>query len=210
VRLPRRVAPLLLAATIFALAVNIDEFRGPSDVLRSYAQQSRADLTAIELARHRIGPRFVPADKLFFAYIVVGGASRVLDAVDRNGSFAYSLPELRSQSDTVREHADSTLERAFRLRLTEIPSSGAAERCIRFHRHFATARHLKLRPPGVLLHSSTTAKVTLGRFADNPTVQVGNLPPGKWAVLRLPQDHAREPWQAALSGSPRVCPLGTR
>ncbi len=210
VRLPRRLAPLVLVATVFALAVNIDEFRGPSDVLRSYAQQSRADLSAIELARQRIGPGFAPIDRLFFAYFVVGGAGHLLDAVDRNGSFAFSLPELRDQSEAVRDHADSTLARALGLRLTEIPSSEAAERCVRHHRHFAAARHVKLRSPGVLLRSGTTTKVTLGRFADTPAVQMGSLPPGRSALLRLPRDQAPEPWQAALSGLPMVCPLGTR
>jgi hypothetical protein len=211
IRLPRRLAPVLVAVTVFALAVNIAQFRGPSDVFRSFSQTSRADLTAVELARHRIDPLFLPPNQVGLAYIAVGGTGPLLEAVDRNGSFAFSLPELRSQPEEVREQADSTLVKAFRLGLTNVPSTPAGKRCRRLRGNLDVPRRLTLRPPGVLLRSSSPEKVTLGRFADTATVEVGSLAPGKSAVLRLPRDRAPEPWHAALSDTRAltVCPLAT-
>jgi hypothetical protein len=211
IRLPRRLAPVLLVVTAFAMAVNIDEFRGPSEVLRSFSKTSRADLTAVELARHRIDPVFLPPNQVGFAYLAVGGAGPLLEAVDRNGSFGFSLPELRSQPEAVREQADSTLVKAFRLRLTDVPTSPAGERCRRLRGNLDVPRQLTLRPPGVLLRSSSLEKVTLGRFADTATVEVGSLAPGRSAVLRLPRDRAPEPWHAALSDTRplTLCPLAT-
>ena len=212
IRLPRRLAPVLLVVTVFALGVNVDEFRGPSQVLRSYANTSKADLTAVELARGHVKPTFAPPDQLLFAYLAVGGAGPVIDAVDRNGSFGFTLPELRRQPNAVREQADSTLANALRLRLRVVPMTQAPRRCFRLHGEQQAPRFLTLHPPGVVMRSPSPETVTLARFADAPFIPAGSLAPGRPAALRLPSDRAPEPWHVALpsAGPLTLCPLAPR
>jgi hypothetical protein len=208
VEIPRRLAPVLLPVTALALAGNIYTFRTSSGVIRSYSATDRAALAAIELARGRVPGDFVPSTPSIAvnsAYQVVGGAGPVLAAVDRNGSFAFSLPQLREQPEDVREVADSTLAQALGLRLEPARSAGALTGC----RRVPASTPIVLRPPGVLLRAVGTERVTLRRFAAVPTARVGSLRPGGAELLRIPADRAPEAWHAELSpgGPATICGL---
>jgi hypothetical protein len=238
IRLPPGARLALFAAVAVALATNLAQLRAGSNFLRGSAPSVRAELTAIELARDRVDPGFVPAAPgaesgsfgfgssgsgtpsvapaasgqamLTFLALATGGAGPYLAAVDRNGSFAFSLPELRGQSESVRELADSTVSSALRLTIAASPAPPPRQKCLRLGGHGPGPVVLTLRPPGVLLRSASAAAVTLNRFAAFPTARVGNLPPGRFAALRIPTDRAPEPWHAFVStaGPLMVCPIG--
>jgi hypothetical protein len=198
----------LLVAVVLALGANLYTLRTASGVIRSYSSTNRAALAAIELARRQVASDFIPATRsaaVNLAYLVEGGAGPVLQAVDRNGSFAFSLAELREQPEGVREIVDSTLAAALDLSLEPAASGRALTGCRRLRPSAAIA----LRPPGVVLRAAATEQVKLGRFADVPTADVGSLRPGTAEVLQIPGDHAREPWHVNLSpgGPVTVCAL---
>ena len=65
----------------------------------------------------------------------------------RNGSFAFSLPELRSQPESVRERADSTLASVLRLGVAAAPAPRAGQKCLRLGSHPAPPE-VALRPRG--------------------------------------------------------------
>ena len=49
------------------------------------------------------------------------------------------------------------------------------------------------------------APVTLGRFAFQPTVPLGDLAPGAPAQLSIPGDEATTPWRVSVGGAAPVC-----
>ena len=132
----------------------------------------------------------------------------MLDAVHRNGSFAFSVAELRRQPESSRELADSTLAQALRLQLGPAPAHPTG--CRRAPARLAGAARLTIRSPGVLLRSPAGERVRLARFARTPTADVGSLAPGQFAILRIPTDRARGGWHLAVSppGPLTFCPLG--
>lgn len=205
-RLPRRLAPVLLVATVLALGANIYNDSEASKVLRSFSASNRTALAALELTRTPVDPGFTPQSiDIAIAYEAVGGAGPVLDAVHRNGSFAFSLPELRGQSEGLREFADRTLVGAERLHLTPAESGSRTGGC----RRIRDPGLVTVRSPGVLLRSAGERSVTLGRFGDLPVTDVGSLPPAQLSALRIPRDSAPDAWHLALSpsGPVTVCQL---
>jgi hypothetical protein len=205
-RLPRWLAPAVLGATVLALGANLYTDSQASGELRAFSTYNRADLTALELARNRVDPAFIPPSpnvSVAVAYQAVGGAGPVLDAVARNGSFAYSLPELRAQPEEVRGTADAALVQAERLQVAPAAPGTMPVHC----RGIGDPGLIAVGPPGVLLRSPRERSVTLGRFATLPAANVGSLAPGELSVLRIPADAASDPWRVALSpgGPVTVC-----
>jgi hypothetical protein len=210
VRLPRRALPFLFAATFLALGANITQFRAASGVLRADSTANRTVLAAVQLAGQRAAPTFLPPGpvRVTFAYLVVGGARPTLEAVRRNGSYAFTLPELRAQAEGWRELADKTLAGALRLRLTPAPMPPAGRGCLQAGTS-ATPRDLALHAPGIELRSPVPATVRVRRFAASFSSPIGRLSPRSFAVLRIPPDSAPDPWHITLStGAPiTVCAL---
>jgi hypothetical protein len=198
IRVSRGGLVALFAVTAFALATNIAQLRIAGSGLRSFSANFRPFLTGIELARDRVDPGFFMAG----AYLA---------AVDRNGSFAFSIPELRSQPESVRKLADSTLVAALRLGVAAAPAPPAGRKCLRFGGHHPAPPELAVRPPGILLRSASGGAVTLGRFAASPSARVGSLSPGRFAALQIPADRSHEPWHVFLSttGPLTICELGS-
>jgi hypothetical protein len=213
IRISRRALLALLAGSVLALGANLSQLRAAAGLLRSDSASSRAVLTSLEVARHRVAPGFVPfaaPPRVTFAYIVVGGAGPTLAAAHRNGSFAFSLAELRAQPEPVRELADSTLAAALRIGLGPEPAPRSGHRCLQHDGSRGTSKELTLRSPGILLRSAAPASVTMRRFATRRTVNVGRLSPGRLVALQIPPDSAPEPWRVALSATGRpttVCDL---
>ena len=52
-----------------------------------------------------------------------------------------------------------------------------------------------------------SSPLLLGRFGDEPTVDVGAPPPGGTALINLPADEADVPWSAESATELKVCPL---
>jgi hypothetical protein len=91
-RLSRGELLTLFAAATRALGANVAQFRSLSGVLRTQASQVRAQLTAIQLARDRVDPAFLPAAGPLQSFTqnpnLAARAGSLLAAVDRVGSFA--------------------------------------------------------------------------------------------------------------------------
>ena len=60
-----------------------------------------------------------------------------------------------------------------------------------------------------MLRSEKGGKLRLGRFADEPTIEVGDLAPGQAGRLDLPLDTATQSWVASLEppGELQICSL---
>jgi hypothetical protein len=208
-RLSRRAVGLVLIAAAFALAGNIALLRQGSPVLRDYTTGLRSQLAAIVVARRQVAPDFTPAAGLA-SFVGPEGAGPMLAAFDRNGSFAFSVPELVAQPEEDREAADSTVVGAERLGLAPTSGRVPAHGCHRLTAKAGAPVELTVRPPGVTLRSARTAPVMFGRFADTPTVAVGTLRPGTSYALRIPRDLSSVPWRASIpAGRPlTTCTLG--
>jgi hypothetical protein len=194
-RLTRRLAPLVLAALLFALAANVAHLRDASAYLRTYATSVRADLAAMEIARNRVSPGYVPAvgplASPFLAQAAQAGT--YLPAVDRNGSFADTLPELRSAPEQAREEADQILAGALGLRLVRARGGGVG--CA------SAGSHFRLGPGRTLLRAGGTARVRIGlrRFGSAFTVSLGTMAPGRFFAIAIPPDAAPDPWVARIT-----------
>jgi hypothetical protein len=210
-RLSRRTTGILLVLAAVSLATNLAQLRNAGRFLRSYAPGLRAQITALELARDRVAPGFVPAAGPLRLFGKQVEAQTLLAALDRNGSFAFSLPELRAAPESARALADSTLAAALRLG----PAASGAPRpgrgCVRLDTPTAAGLELTLRPPGAAVRASTTQPLALRRFATMATAALGRLPAARFVAIRIPADRANEPWRAVLpaaAGPATVCELG--
>jgi hypothetical protein len=208
-RLSRRAVGLVLIVVAFALTANIALLREGSTVLREYSATLRSQLAAVVVARHQVARHFTTPGALA-SFVGPEGAGAMLAAFERNGSFAFSVPELLAQSEPNREAADSILVQAQRLGLAPVSGRGPARGCHRVSAEPGAPVELTVRPPGVILRSPRTAPVTLGRFADTPTVAIGTLQPGTAYSLHIPRDLSSIPWRASVpAGTPlTACTLG--
>jgi hypothetical protein len=190
---PRALA-VLIALTAFSLGANLYRLQLGASFFRQYSDTQRAQLTAMEVARPHIDPAFVL--KSFLAPVPAGP---YLAAVDRNGSPAYTPSALAAQPESVREAADSTLASALGLRLRRPASAVRAAHCRRLAPSPTRQPLFLARPPGILLSARVAGPVTVGRFADQPTVSVGSTRAGKLVALAIPRDALRAPWYVALA-----------
>ncbi len=207
-RLSANVLTGLLCASAVALAGNIAQLRVDGSVLRHSAARLRSVLTAVELARHHVAPGFLPPHAPYPSLLILwgGGVDPYLKAVDRNGSFAFSIPQLRQQPEKVRELADSTLVAALRIRLAPAVGLRAGAGCLRVGPGAPALRHFPLRPPGAALLPAAGGTVRLGRFGSVPSVKVGMLRPHEFSELAIPRDRDRTPWTVSVGGGVRaVC-----
>ena len=200
-RMTRSIFIALLAFTIFAVPGNLAELRKLGAANRVQSGDVRAKLAVIELERERIRPGLSGGRTL----PVRTGA--YLNAADRYGSLAFSLPELRRQPAATRRHADQLLGQILRPRVVptgRTPVSGC--------RTLSSATGpvvFSLPRAGVLPRSQTPAPVRLRRFGDHFTVQAGMLLPNRSGALGNPSDSATDPW-FVMVGARRpvtVCPL---
>jgi hypothetical protein len=212
------VAVALLLLALVALPANIaqlTEGRG-DDTLHHDPPVSQTEFAMLELAREHVAPDyFVTGDPRVAE--VDGGlfigipADAYLDAAAHNGSFAYSLEEVREQDEDLRLIADASLVGALGVAIEPASAPGAGARC----RSVAigpgddsasfesAAGKLLLRPEG----GARTA-LWLARFADSPrSVGVDYLPSG-WSRLVIPADEAPDPWRVTVDGPVTVCPPG--
>ena len=213
-RFSRLALALLFGATAFSLATNLAQLRDGASYFRdTYTPNVRAQLAMVELARKDIEPTFNPFSAVpeLAPDAITAPAGKYLDAVDRFGSPAFSLPDLGAQPDPVRQTADIILVNALDL---ELRSSGPLKPgggCRMFHAGepgqpigFELPRggaRLEVRGP-------EQAQLTVGRFGSTPSVEVGNLSPDEPAKFRIPTDSSPIPWRASVAhaDSVELCP----
>jgi hypothetical protein len=197
-----RLVLIGFAATLLALGANVAMLRDGGIYLRSYAKKARADFTAIELARRYVSPTFVPTTGSIASPLVIPAtvAGTYLRAVDRIGSFADTLPELRSAPEADREEADQILAQALGLHLAPAAPRSRASGCRRAPASAGAAPGLRLPGGGALLRSAgrRPARISLRRFASSFTISLGSLAPRRYYSLKIPTDAAGDPWRAQL------------
>jgi hypothetical protein len=197
-RLKRRTAALVAVALVFVVATSLAQFRDASGYLRAYSTSLRADLAAIEIARGHESPTYIPsagaANNLFLG--TTAQPVNYLPAVDRNGSFADTIPELRSAPEGTREEVDQILATALGLHLAPAGPPPVPSSCGR-----VDDAGFRLRPGTTLLKFAgpRTTQIKLRRFASAFTAPLGGAAPGRYYALRIPTDLAPEPWYAQAS-----------
>lgn len=204
-------AALILAGAVLALGTHLYLLRDYSSYLRDTSANVRADLTAIELARDRLPPHFVPTagqigDTVTYFVGYFGTAQKYLAAADEHGSFAYTLRELSTAPETARENADQVLANA--LALKAAPARQTTRRGCRV----AGGSGFRLPRGGAVVRSARTGSLALRRFGDSYTAAVGQLAQRRFIALRIPADVAAQSWYGQLSAGGRVmvCPLADR
>jgi hypothetical protein len=207
-RLSKRGLAILFAVAAFCLGSNLALLRDAGKRFRGYSASVQSQLAVLELARDRVDPDFDPPE----ASLVTAPASSYFTVLDRYGSAAYSLDELQRQPENVREAADRALADALELRLEASRAGVRGGGCKLTSGDVAAAAtlvDLPRRGAALRARGPSPAAVTLGRFGDLPSVELGSLSPGQPATLRIPPDASPRPWRAAVAGasSVEVCRL---
>lgn len=207
-RFSRRGIAILFAAAALSLCGNLALLRDGGSVFRGFSASVQAQLAVLELARDHVDPDFDPPENPF----VNAPASTYFAVLDRYGSAAYSLAELELQSESVREAADTGLTDALGLRLERARAGRSADACERVSRDASGAGVAFELPRGgatLRVHGAVPATLTLGRFGDLPSVELGSLSPAEAAALAIPPDASPRRWHGSLAGARavEVCPL---
>jgi len=210
VKTTRASLAIVFGLTAVALVFNGFRFGESRDFLLDFSRHARADMAAIELAGKDGDQAFTPNQQL--SKVVSGGlvlsSGSWLLTVERYGSVAYSVPELRAQSEDVRVEADRVAMRSLRLRLEG--AAGPRQGCRRLGA--AASGNLVLPRGGAVLVANGDTEVTGRRWADGLSVDFGELRAGKAALLQIPPDAADVPWRAHLEppGPLSVCAASPR
>jgi hypothetical protein len=210
VRTTRVTVAVALALAFVAVFGNIPQFREGRQSLNAYQAQARAVMAVTELAGRQGDQAFDPnIDAREFTpeglWTVTGPWKEV---VDRYGSVADSIPQLRNQEELVRERADIVAAIALKLRLADAAGRGHG-RC---HRVGAPGVPAEVTLPrgGAVLMPERSSEVAIRRWGDGFAAGLGAMQKGKPVLLRIPPDAAASiPWHLRLAqGGPiAVCSL---
>ncbi len=208
-RISRRMVAIVFGLVVLSLAANLATMREAGSYLRDTGAAERADFAAIEIARPHERADFVPSIGALAGPLAEGGvrAGSHLAAVDRNGSFADTIPELAAAPEGKREEADKVLAEALGLQLRPAGPPAHLGACTRLDGAAASAG-FRLPRGGALIRSQPGGAIALRRFADAYTVDPGEVPARSFAQLTIPRDLAPQPWWAQISGAKAVtvCP----
>jgi hypothetical protein len=214
VRFTRVGLAAVVAATAISLATNVAFLRDGGRYFRSeYSAPALSAFTVIELARDRVDPGFNTEDVLPDESPVGTTAALYLEVADRYGSPALSVSELERQPEPAREYADRLSASALGVTLEPTSAASPPRGCDTVRRPAGAATiEAPLAPGGAEIRDprGAAAEVSLRRFADIAAVELGTVPPGAAARLRVPPDRAPDhPWTASVSGprSIELCPL---
>ena len=215
-RISSRLTASVFVVVALALPANIAQLRSgrEADALHHDAPISRSEFAMLELAADRVDPEYTPtADPNVTA---IGGglfiglpASAYLRAVERNGSAAFSLPELRRQPEKIRKIADNTLVDALDLKTEYAPPPQPRRGCRKVAVDPVTGYATFVMPRGgtaLRVLGSEWGDIWLHRFAGViHSASRGRVPPRRWVKLAIPPDAAQQHWQAAVGAPVVVC-----
>ena len=194
------------ALTFVAVFGNLPQFREGRQILDAYQKLARADMAVIQLAGRNGNQQFDPntdAPELTPRGMwTVTGAWR--EVVDRFGSVANSIPELRRQPEQVRRSADGVAAIALELELAKAAVADP-RRCHRVSAPSGIPVEIALPSGGAILKPNGPTEVALRRWADEFTVGLGTVRQGEAAMLRIPPDPATGvPWRLRFPQSDSV------
>jgi hypothetical protein len=215
-RVGNRMTACVVVIVLLALPANIAQLRSgaDADTLHHDAGVSRTEFAMLELAGDRVDPEYVASADPNVAgvggslFIPVPAAGAYLSSVQRNGSPAFTLAELRAQPDELRRIADVTLADAIGLEPQAIARPAKAGSCPIFSPASGSdTASFPLRPGRTMFGPAGKQPVTVGlrRFADSQSGVLEELPPGAWRSLEIQRDAAAEPWRAMVDAPTRVC-----
>lgn len=216
--LSNRVGAALVVLALLPLPANVGAMFSDKDgnVLRTDIPKSRAEFAMLELAGDRVDPASVISSNPWVTE--VGGglfqaipAGAYLDSARENGSIAYTLPELREQSEEVRVIADAALAASFGLQLRAASPPAAGVECRTTHPVEGVAT-VPLRPGTTRLRVAGAGAPLIGlrRFAGaGPGVPIARLRTGGWAGIELPADAAPEPWRLVTKSPVTTCSISS-
>lgn len=217
-RISGRVTAIVAVIVLLALPANIEQLRSgrEDDALHRDAPVSRTEFAMLELARDRVDPEYVASADPNVA--AIGGglfiglpAGAYLRSVERNGSPAFSLEEVRSQPEEIRRIADNTLVEALGLRTEYAGGPASGQRCREVEVDPNTGYATFSAPRGGVLFrvaGDRWAAIWLRRFASAiRSASRGRVPPQRWVKLGLPPDEAPDPWRLAVGAPLSLCSL---
>jgi hypothetical protein len=214
-RVGNRLTAGIFVVVLLALPANIAQLRSgaDADTLHHDATVSRTEFAMLELASDRVDPEYVASADPNVSN--VGGglfigipAGAYLRSVQRNGSPAYSLAEVREQSEDLRKIADITLADAIGLEPQVVARPAGAGRCPVFAPRQPSGSASFPLPPGRTVFGPASGQpvvVGLRRFADDQSGVLEEVPAGAWRSLEIAKDGAAEPWRAVIDAPMRVC-----
>lgn len=201
VRLSHLGVVLVLAVAMAGIVGNLPRFKEGRDGIVLHSTRGRAYTTVMDLAGANANPNFVPAvdaPEVATAGVLYFSVAQYFELASRYDTFAYSLPELMSQDEEVRDGADVIAVDILRLhlkRVRHLPTHG----CSDFHTGEGGG-YLDLPRGGAIVQSSDATPVALRRFADKLVVPLGKLDRGKPSWLEIPPDRAGIPWKLDVAG----------
>jgi hypothetical protein len=214
-RIGKRMTAGVVVIALLALPANIAQLRSgyETDVLHRDAGVSRTEFAMLELAGNQVDPEYIASEDPNVS--AVGGslfigipAGAYLRSVQRNGSPAFTLAELRRQPEELRKIADITLADAIGLQSTVAGRPPGAARCSIFSPKSGSESTSFPLPPGQTTFSPAgdrPVRIGLRRFADSESGELEEVPPGAWRSLRIPLDAAPERWHGLIDAPLRVC-----
>ena len=216
-KLNRKALLIVGALAICTIGPNLAQMKEGSDWEKGQSVLTRSDLAAMEIARGTISPRFFlgSVETSGTASLSLVEAEKWFEAVDRWGSPAYSVAELKRAPPVGRHYADLVLSQALPISSEETPgsfaSSGAAAgACFTLPGGESAQRDVRIGPgeTRVEVAPGPPAAIALRRFATEEfPVAVAGGEGGTTTVLTIPKDRASLPWfvHVEASQTTRVC-----
>ncbi len=212
-RTTRTTVAIALVLTGAAVIGNLARFHDARQMLDTIQKEERADMAVIELAGKNGSQTFTPnvdAPKLVPSALDLN-TGPWLEVVDRYGSPADSIPQLRSQAETVREEADVLAVKILGLHPAAVPTRVARRRCTMVSGS-SEPTEIVMPRGGAVLTPARDSTVTLRRWADSFAAGLGDVRGAQPVVLKIPPDASAVPWRLSFdrSGPVEVCAIGQR
>jgi len=213
-RFGRRARRWLLALFAVALVGNVAQLLYSVPGLNDDAAQVRSQIGVMELDAEWIDPTVRVRELGAPAALEIAASIGEIAAFDDGaGQLGFTPDEIGEQSEELRLGSDYVLTRALDVALVPVPGRSplppadctvhtpGADGYTKFPLAFGGNLIELGGPPG-----DPAATVEVGRFADAPSVPIGELAHGGRSAILIPDDGVPEhPWTARTTGRLRVC-----